>query len=243
MGIVKWSETRIKEYIETERNYKLIKLIEYKGVNSRVTLWCKNKNHKPYTVGFNGFKNGSGCKECQYELLRNKFSEKEEDVIKYLNGFGYELLSKYINMNEHITVKCPEGHITNTMTFGNFKHKNTRCDLCYNSHGENKIIEILNKYNINYEYQKEYPDLLGLGHGHLSYDFYLNDYNILIEYQGEQHITYKSGFHKTYETFERQKEHDRRKREYAKNHNIYLLEIWWNQFDDIEKIIKNVCNL
>ena len=44
---------------------------------------------------------------------------------------------------------------------------------------------------------------------------------------------------KTQEEFEIQKEHDRRKREYAKSHGIDLLEIWYWDFDNIEDILYN----
>lgn len=39
--------------------------------------------------------------------------------------------------------------------------------------------------------------------------------------------------------FERQVEHDRRKRDYAINHQIELLEISYLDFDDIENILSN----
>lgn len=41
----------------------------------------------------------------------------------------------------------------------------------------------------------------------------------------------------TKEDFERQLEHDRRKREYTKQHNINLLEIWYYDIDDMEEIL------
>jgi very-short-patch-repair endonuclease len=71
----------------------------------------------------------------------------------------------------------------------------------------------------------------------LSYDFFLPEYNLLIEYQGEQHEKYIKGFHKNKKAFINQQEHDKRKREYAKNHNIKLLEIWYYDFDNIEQIL------
>ena len=83
----------------------------------------------------------------------------------------------------------------------------------------------------------KYDSLIGLGGGNLSYDFYLPDYNLLIECQGIQHESYTKGFHKTKKDFERQLEHDRRKREYAKQHNIKLLEIWYYDMDNIEDIL------
>lgn len=71
------------------------------------------------------------------------------------------------------------------------------------------------------------------------YDFYLLKHNLLIEYQGEQHEKYKPGLHKSINDFEKQQEHDKRKREYAKQNNIKLLEIWYWDFDNIEKILDN----
>lgn len=42
----------------------------------------------------------------------------------------------------------------------------------------------------------------------------------------------------TEEKFEIQKEHDKKKKEYAESHNIELLEIWYWDFDNIEKILE-----
>ncbi len=36
----------------------------------------------------------------------------------------------------------------------------------------------------------------------------------------------------------KQQEHDRRKKQYAKNHGIKLLEIWYWDFDNIENKLK-----
>ncbi len=139
----------------------------------------------------------------------------------------------------------------------NGKNK-TGCPECNQSKGELQISKCLNSFsyiktnqdnysNINnldnmsnyYIPQKEFEDLLGLGGKHLSYDFYLPQYNLLIEYQGIQHEKYIPGFHKSKKDFEKQLEHDKRKKEYAQNNNINLLEIWYYDFDNIETILKN----
>lgn len=86
-------------------------------------------------------------------------------------------------------------------------------------------------------YQYTFDGLCGVNGGLLSYDFYLPNKNVLIEFQGEQHeqpIEYFGGKEK----FKIQQEHDRRKREYAKNHNIDLLEIWYWDFNNIEQILR-----
>ena len=84
--------------------------------------------------------------------------------------------------------------------------------------------------------------MLGLGNGNLSYDFYLPDYNLLIECQGVQHKEWQKTW-MSKERFERQLEHDRRKKEYAKQHNIKLLEIWYYDIDNIEDILIKQLNL
>ena len=72
----------------------------------------------------------------------------------------------------------------------------------------------------------------------MSYDFYLEDDGILIEIQGIQHeqaIEYFGG----QESFEIQFEHDKRKRQYAQDYGLFLLEIWYYEFDNIEDILKS----
>lgn len=51
--------------------------------------------------------------------------------------------------------------------------------------------------------------------------------------QHEQPVEYFGGKEK----FKIQQEHDRRKRDYAKEHNIELLEIWYWDFNNIEQIL------
>ena len=95
--------------------------------------------------------------------------------------------------------------------------------------------------------QKTFNDLRGIKGGLLSYDFYLPEYNLLIEYQGEFHdINLKNDYNYTEylrKNLQKQYEHDKRKREYAKNNNIKLLEIWYWDFDNIESILQKELNL
>ena len=60
----------------------------------------------------------------------------------------------------------------------------------------------------------------------------------MIEFQGEQHER-PVDFFGGEEQFTIQQEHDLRKREYVKAHNIDLLEIWYYEFKDIEEILNN----
>jgi hypothetical protein len=105
------------------------------------------------------------------------------------------------------------------------------------SKGEKKIKEYLALNNVQYVPQKEFEGLIGLKGKKLSYDFYLPDYNLLIEYQGEFHDG--NGNYYMKQNLKKQQEHDRRKKEYAKNNNISLLEIWYRDFNRIEEILSN----
>ena len=77
------------------------------------------------------------------------------------------------------------------------------------------------------------------GESMLFYDIIV--YNLLIEFQGIQHERQTEYFGGE-KQFEVQKEHDRRKRQYAKKHNINLLEIWHYDIGNIEKILDDYLN-
>lgn len=98
----------------------------------------------------------------------------------------------------------------------------------------------LNKYYIS---QKSFKGLVGMGNGLLSYDFYLPKINILIEFQGEMHERFVKGIHKSIKDFEKQQEHDKRKKQYCLDNNIQLLEIWYWDIDKIEEILDEYIKL
>lgn len=145
-----------------------------------------------------------------------------------------------------IYIKCQNNnsHLDYPISCANFI-KNKRCPICSYSKGETRIDEWLknNGFTKDKDYipQKEFEGLLGLGDGNLSYDFYLPQYNLLIEYQGEFHdrvIKYKNETMEVAEKrFEKQQEHDSRKKEYADDNNIELLPIWYWDYDNIETIL------
>lgn len=104
--------------------------------------------------------------------------------------------------------------------------KVTSCGCISTSKWEAWTARYLDEHNISYDVQKTYDDLRGVGNHLLLYDFCVNidSRDVLIECQGIQHyqpVDYFGG----QETYERQIEHDNRKREYANKHNIPLIEI------------------
>jgi len=140
--------------------------------------------------------------------------------------------------------KCKEcGHEWEAEIKNRNKENGTGCPECNKSKGEKECKLVFDLRNVHCISQKTFKGLVGLGNGLLSYDFYLPQYNLLIEYQGEQHERHIRGFHKSIEAFEKQVEHDRRKREYAEENKIKLLEIWYYDFDNIENILSKYLQL
>lgn len=180
----------------------------------------------------NQFLSGSECPKC-YGTPKKTTEDFYEEVKEITNG-EYELLTEYLTALDNIKLKhmkCGHEYEVRPNDFLN----GNRCPKCKESKGENRIRKFLEGNQISFEDQKKFDMLLGVGGKNLSYDFYLPKQNILIEYQGEFHDG--SATCQNENQFKRQWEHDRRKREYAKSNNIMLLEIWYWDFDNIEKIL------
>jgi hypothetical protein len=244
---------------EKNTNIKPWEISRYSSI--KIWIKCQEKDyHKSYIVKCADFVRGNRCPYCFgkkthkmdslgflfFEIL-NLWSDKNKNL-------PYEYLPK---SKKQVWWKCPEEkHKDYKRGICDSNKYNFRCPECQYYQGEEKISQIFinnnfikitqNEYNklnyidkINSKYyipQKTFIGLLGVGNGSLSYDFYLPQYNLLIEYQGNFHDGTTSI--QTKEDFKIQQEHDRRKREYAKDNNIRLLEIWYKDFDNIEQILE-----
>ncbi len=106
-------------------------------------------------------------------------------------------------------------------------NKYTGCPYLTIYKGEKYIKKYLQKNNTAYYMQQKFSDLFGTGNRLLSYDFAIPDAKyrfILIEYNGIQHYEVNDYFGGE-AAFKKQQEHDRRKREYAKQHGYKLITI------------------
>lgn len=179
-----------------------------------------------------------GCPKCSCKKLADKkrkshvqFSKELYQVNPYI-----DITSEYISTHQKINCKCK-------MCGYQWKASPSKlligegCPSCNESLGERNIRIFLDSKNISYIRFHKYKDLIGVGGGLLSYDFYIPKYNVLIEFQGKQH-EYPIDYFGGKETFEKQREHDKRKREYAQKHNINFLEIWYYNIDNVATIIE-----
>lgn len=237
----------LEKYWDYEKNYNINPWKISCGSSKRYFyIKCQNKNyHESYKTNAYDFIKGSRCPYCSNrhgkihsldslgELLKDKkllhlWSDKNKK-----SPYEYAPMS-----NKNAYWKCPDGkHKDYSRIINNSHIYNFRCPECNYSKGERRIEKYLINNNIKFITQKKFDNLIGIGRGLLSYDFYIPKLNLLIEFQGEFHDG--SVPYQTEEEFKYQQEHDRRKKEYAENNNINLLEIWYYDFDNIEEILNN----
>lgn len=216
---------------------------------SKKKVWMLCREHEyhndkgGYKISCDNFYRGARCPYCtthhgkvhKLDSFESLYPEKAKYWSKNNKKLPYEV-TPYSNIKYKFICENCGGEFERSLANLNRADTGVLCRKCNSSQLEIKTKNVLEKHNIKYEIQIKYEDLLGLGNGNLSYDFYLPDYNLLIECQGIQHESWRKNWI-TKEDFEKQLEHDRRKREYAKKNNINLLEIWYYDMDNIENIL------
>jgi hypothetical protein len=211
---------------------------EYTNAKSKLEYICpQHQEYGPQYITYNNLKQGFGCKYCGIEKTTKSRRLSFDEVKSVFDKHDMVLLEQeYKNSNTPMAYICkhhPEFGVQYMALSNAYKQ---HCPHCNVVKGEDKISCYLLKNNIEFVHHKSYDNLFGIKGGKLSYDFYLPNFNMLIEYQGEQHERPVDIFGGERQ-FEIQQEHDKRKREYAKKHNIELLEIWYYDFKNIEEIL------
>ena len=211
----------------------------------KIILYCQEKDYHNNEGGYETtpklFYNGIRCGYCgnQKVHMKDSFGYLYPEKAKYWSPNNdkspYEVAPHSGKKYKFICEKCGE-EFEKRLSDLNCLNYGVICKECGASQLEQSTKEILDKYNIKYKREYSYDDLFGIGNKNLRFDFYLLDYNLLIECQGIQHKEWQKGW-QTKKDFERQLEHDRRKKEYAKQNNINLLEIWYYDINNIENIL------
>ena len=212
---------RVDDYIETNGNHSVYWLCQCDCGNTTIVQASNLKSGAVKSCG------------CLLEQTRRIY----EDLTNQTFGKWTVLSRNYEHGENEVywncICKCGNKGIVPS---GQLKNGHSKSCGCIKSIGEHNINTYLSKNNINYQSQKKFDNLIGIGGNPLSYDFYLPDYKILIEAQGIQHEKSVELFGGK-EQFERQQEHDKRKKEYAENNGYKLLEIWYYDYDRIEEIL------
>lgn len=148
-----WNEITIKEFIESETDYKFISVIKLNGMKSKVLVWCGNPNHKSYEVRFDAFKGtskkeGTRCEQCRRD---NDTIWTREKIIKYVESQNYKFI-EFIKFNKYasiIKIQCNNGHKPYEVYFSNF-YSGKRCNQCYIIWSKDNIIKFVE--NEKYEF-------------------------------------------------------------------------------------------
>jgi len=206
-------------------------LVIYKNNSSLVDIICQE--HGIFKQIPNAHLNGQGCPKCKinYKISREKFIEKA--ILVHNDKYDYSLVI-YLNDSSKVNIVCKEHGIFKQSP--NNHLAGAGCKSCYESKGEKAIKKYLEYKGIKYISQHSFDGCKDKRK--LYFDFFLPDYNLLIEYDGEQH--YKSIKHYGGDIgFKKRQEYDKIKNIFAKNNNINLLRIKFNEFNDIDKILIN----
>lgn len=211
--------------------------------NNKVTWECKCDCGNPNIVYVNTSNlNNGGTKSCGcikrkrqqqwgastlIDLVGQKFGE----LTVLERDFQEEEKRKQTSKKVHPIWKCQCSCGNITSVFGShLKSGNIKSCGCIFSHGNQKILNILQKNNIPYR-----KELTIRYNGKVyRYDFAIlnkEDIICLIEYDGFQHFYYNNRGWNTKENFQKQQEKDKIKNEYAKINNIPLLRIPYTDFE------------
>ena len=237
---LKSTEKFIEEMHEINPSVEIIG--EYTGAKNKIDCKCLIHNTYFKSSPTHLLQNKIGCNDCRHEKHRTKMQKSHSDFIKELNNINPNILviGEYCGAKEKILVKCKVcGHIWNPEASSILNNGNG-CPKCNLSKGEEKISKYLTEHQYDFIPQMKFKDLIGTGGRQLSYDFYLPSLNLLIEFQGQ--FLDGTAFMDKNLYYEKQLEHDLRKKQYAINNNINLLEIWYYDFDNIDCILENYLN-
>lgn len=236
-GIERYTTETFKEKLKPI-NSNIEILGEYITSNKKIKVRCKLDGYE-WNIRPNDLLSGYGCPVCG-KVKRRTHEEFVKEM--YTVDSSIEILSHYTNSYGKVHCRCKnDGHEwyspAQNLLWG------YGCSECNNkSKLEKKTSDYLKNNDIIFIPQQTFPFLLGVNGGMLSYDFYLPYYNIIIECQGKQHLK-PVEFFGGEKTFKIQQEHDKRKREYAKLHNIELLEIWYYEIKKVEQILQEKLNI
>lgn len=160
-------------------------------------------------------------KECKLSSLVNKKIYLFDK--KYIHDFVYdkEDLKKYtINSSKKIMFQCPSCKEKGVKKIQDVMRQGFSCSCKKgSSYNERLVSNILDYFNIRYEREKTYENLISDKGRYYRFDFHLSETNTIIETHGAQHYETKEYYGKG------TKKSDVLKKEYCENNNIKLYEI------------------
>ena len=243
-----------KKYFEgmmlgRDKNICFIKDLGYVNGRKKGIFECPVCHRKDWETGLADIISGKSiqCKNCASKKHRDRLIEWNKKQIIDLTGqtFGKLTVLQHLDKKDnsgHYLNKCQCSCINKTIVFVNSsdllsgKIYNCGCEKIY-SKGEAKIVEILNKLNIEFYREYKFIDCISpITKAKLRFDFYLPKENICIEYDGQQHYSNASvKFFSEKESLEDRQYRDSIKNNYCKEKNIILIRIPYKDYNKLDK--------
>jgi len=212
-------------------------LVVYKSNKDKVKIVCPI--HGQFEQTPEHHMKGFGCWKCSgcYPSTSIDFIKKARDV----HGSTY-VYSKsiYKNNKTPICVICPKHGPFYQIPQDHLKGHG--CFRCSNSQGERKIKDVLDQMKIKYIQEKRFQDCRNPKTDRtLPFDFYIPSRNLCIEYDGPHHFLVCSWRNWSSTSNLRQtKKRDKLKTQYCKTRNIKLIRITYQEYSQIELILKSI---
>lgn len=213
-----------------------LSLVNYQNGSNKIEIICKV--HGNILVNARSLMTGHGCPKCGTNVRADKCRlTKDEFIIRAVkehgNFYNYDKID-YNGRGSTIEIICP--------FHGKFKQKagdhldGCGCKKCKTTRGERKIMNFLDRFNINYVYQYKIGKYKGTKH---VFDFYLPNNKTIIEFNGAQH------YYPIYNWngdlgFENVKSQDKKKEEFCKERNIKLVVIPYTELKKIDNILMDL---
>ena len=203
-------------------------------VNGRTCVAITCPEHGIYMQKPYDHLNGCGCKKCAglSRKTNNEFISESKKI--FGDCFTYNDVD-YVSNHQKVIIGC-KTHGDFFVTPNNHLSKKQGCPVCKESKGEHKIRTILNRMNIEYVREKTFDNCVRCRRK-LPFDFYLPKQNLVIEYDGKQHFEPVDAFGGVVGYNETIK-NDRFKNKFLFENNIVMLRISYDEYDNIETILK-----
>jgi len=238
-GYMRYTTESFIEMAQSKHNGKYdYSKTTYVNSNAPVCIICKE--HGEFFQLPSSHLKGCGCKKCG-DIYRGKNCRLSIDDfitnanIKHNKKYDYSLVD-FVTTKSKIKIICPIHGVFEQLA--NSHSQGYGCPKCKRSKGEEIIEEFFKSNHIEYITQyKITNENLFCKQKIMLVDFFLPTHNTIIEFNGIQHYVSLGHFGGD-SRFEKQKERDYSVKQYCKNHKIKLIEIPYNEFDNIEQILK-----
>lgn len=233
------------EEIQNEISNKDVLLIsKYTGNEKPIKCKCKKCGNIWETLPKVLITNKAGCPLCGKKKASINETKSHDEFVKDLKNANpkIEIVDKYTGSHKKTLFKCLICNNTFYSYPCNVLNGSSGCHYCSMSNGERKMLNILDKLNINYKEQYSFDDCKNIFK--LKFDAYDVDNNIAFEYNGEQHyrpvdFSNKKSIDEINKQFEIINKRDNIKIEYCKENNIPLIIIPYWEFKNMESYIIN----